>query len=67
MLAAFGADRVVFGGDWPVLLLAADYPRWVATLADLTLHLPGDAQRQLWTANARRFYRLPPQDPAPQV
>jgi L-fuconolactonase len=58
VLAAFGEDRVAFGSDWPVLLLAGEYQRWVATLDTLTTHLSPEAQRKLWSENARRFYRL---------
>lgn len=57
-LEVFGADRVVFGGDWPVALLASSYARWVETLDALTAHLPEEAKRKLWGENARRFYRL---------
>jgi L-fuconolactonase len=57
-LDVFGEDRVVFGGDWPVLLLAASYDRWVETLLALTEHLSPEAKRKLWKENARRFYRL---------
>ncbi len=32
VLVAFGPDRVMFGGDWPVVLLASEYRRWVETL-----------------------------------
>ena len=57
-LEVFGEDRVVFGGDWPVLLLAASHDRWVETLDALTQHLSPAAKRKLWKENARRFYRL---------
>lgn len=57
-LTAFGEDRVVFGGDWPVVLLASSYPRWIETLSALTTHLPEGAQRKLWADNARCSYRL---------
>ena len=57
-LEVFGEDRVVFGGDWPVLLLAASHERWVETLEGLTQHLSPEAQRKLWKENACRFYRL---------
>ncbi len=57
-LEVFGEDRVVFGGDWPVLLLAASHERWVQTLEGLTAHLSPTARRKLWNENARRFYRL---------
>jgi len=58
ILTAFGEDRVLFGGDWPVALLATSYPRWVATLDALTSHLSATARHKLWAENARRFYRL---------
>jgi L-fuconolactonase len=57
-LAVFGPDRVTFGSDWPVVLLAAAYPRWVTALEELTAQLDSAAQAQLWAGNARRFYRI---------
>ncbi len=58
VLDTFGEDRVAFGGDWPVVLNAAPYLRWVETLDALTAHLSPTARRKLWSENARRFYRL---------
>lgn len=58
VLAAFGEDRVAFGGDWPVVLEASSYARWVETLDTLTAQLSPQAKRKLWAENARRFYRL---------
>ncbi len=58
VLEVFGEDRVVFGGDWPVVLQASPYKRWVETLERLTSGLSEPAQRKLWAENARRFYRL---------
>lgn len=58
VLAAFGEERVMFGGDWPVALRASTYTRWVDTLDALTAHLPEAARRKLWAENARRFYRI---------
>jgi L-fuconolactonase len=58
VLAVFGEDRVMFGGDWPVVTLAASYRHWVRTLNDLTSHLQPGARRKLWADNARRSYRL---------
>lgn len=57
-LAVFGEDRVAFGSDWPVVLHAAPYRRWVETLEELTVQLSPAAQRKLWAENAARFYRL---------
>jgi L-fuconolactonase len=60
VFACFGEDRVMYGGDWPVLLLASDYKRWVDTVDQLCVWrgLSDEAQRKLWNANARRVYRL---------
>ncbi|HEV2582390.1 MAG TPA: amidohydrolase family protein, partial [Ktedonobacteraceae bacterium] len=58
VLDAFGEERVLFGGDWPVILLASSYQRWVETLTALTAHLPVSARRKLWAENAQRFYRI---------
>jgi L-fuconolactonase len=58
VLSAFGEDRVLFGGDWPVATQAATYQQWVTTLAGLTAGLSPEAKRKLWRDNARRVYRL---------
>jgi L-fuconolactonase len=60
VLEVFGEDRVIFGGDWPVVYQASPYRRWVETLDHLTAGLSPQAKRKLWADNARRFYRLPP-------
>ncbi|RKR86524.1 L-fuconolactonase [Micromonospora pisi] len=57
-LDVFGPDRLMFGSDWPVCLLAASYLRWVEVLAEL-LGEPDAADRALiWGDTARRVYRL---------
>lgn len=58
VLDCFGPDRVCFGGDWPVSLLASPYKRWVETLDGLTRNLPLDARKKLWAENTRRVYRI---------
>ena len=58
VLEVFGEDRVVFGGDWPVLLLVSSYDQWIETLDSLTRQLSPEAKRKLWAENARHFYRL---------
>ncbi len=58
VLDQFGEDRMLFGGDWPVTLLASSYVRWVETLDILTAHLSWEGRRKLWAENARRVYRL---------
>lgn len=56
VLEAFGEDRVMFGGDWPVLLLASSYQRWYETLHRSISDLSPVAQRKFWGENARRIY-----------
>ncbi|GAC1315066.1 MAG: amidohydrolase family protein [Chloroflexota bacterium] len=57
-LAAFGENRVLFGGDWPVVTLASPYQRWVETLTELTQTLSIAAQAKLWGTNACRVYGI---------
>jgi L-fuconolactonase len=59
VLEVFGEDRVAFASDWPVVLRASSYRRWVDTLDEITAGLSAEAKRKLWADNARRFYRLP--------
>jgi L-fuconolactonase len=58
-LTAFGEDRVVFGGDWPVVTNAAPWRGWVDALDEITADFSDTAKHKLWAENARRFYRLP--------
>ncbi len=57
-LEAFGEERVLFGGDWPVVLLASPYHRWYEALETLTAHLPLLTRRKLWSENAQHCYRM---------
>jgi L-fuconolactonase len=60
IVACFGEQRVMYGGDWPVVLLASDYLRWVDTVDEMVARngLPDGAQRMFWNENAKRVYRL---------
>ncbi len=60
VVEVFGWDRVMFGGDWPVALLATTYDRWVNTLDAIARDLGADdaAIAGLFARNARSFYRL---------
>jgi L-fuconolactonase len=57
-LDAFGPDRVVFGGDWPVCLLGSRVRGWVEALDQIVASRPFKDQRKLWSGNATKFYRL---------
>jgi L-fuconolactonase len=58
VLDTFGEDRVVYGGDWPVVLNGATYKRWYDTLDEITASRSEAFKRKLWNTNAKRFYRL---------
>lgn len=58
VIACFGFDRVMYGGDWPVASLAAQYPQWVETLEWAVSGCSDHELRQLFRNNAIRFYRL---------
>jgi L-fuconolactonase len=63
-LDQFGADRVVFGSNWPVCLNAITFRGWVEVL-DRIVAGRGDAfARKLYRDNAIRFYRIPDEKPA---
>src|ERR1041384_7910386 len=54
-LELFGADRMMFGSDYPVCLLAAPYDRVLESFQELR----GDDDRdKVFCKNAARFYRL---------
>jgi len=54
----FGPDRLVFGSDWPVVNLVADYRRWVDVVAAALEHMTPADQQKVWASNAERFYGL---------
>ena len=59
VLAAFGPDRLMFGSDWPVCLLAGSYGRVVEALDANLAHLSPRQREGIFGRNAARFYQLP--------
>lgn len=57
-LDAFGPQRLMFGSDWPVCLLRADYAEAVALIAEWAAALSADERAALWGGNAVRCYGL---------
>ena len=57
-LEYFGPERMIFGSDWPVCLLAATYERVLDALQSLLAHLNEDERRRIFSDNAVKFYRL---------
>lgn len=60
LLETFGAHRVLWGSDWPVLTLAARYEHWCAVTDALLSPLTPDERDGILGGNAARFYRLGP-------
>ncbi|MTI15201.1 amidohydrolase family protein [Sansalvadorimonas verongulae] len=58
LLSAFGADRCIWGSDWPVLNLAADYSSWFTMVRELIGGLTEKEQRQVMGETAMKFYGL---------
>lgn len=58
VIESFGPSRVVFGGDWPVVLRAAQYTEWVAALEWAVSGATQTDLRKLFRDNAISFYRL---------
>jgi L-fuconolactonase len=58
VLDAFGADRVMFGSDWPVCLLGRDYPGVMALARSLTAGLSPAERTAVFGATAARAYGL---------
>lgn len=56
--SAFGPDRVMFGSDWPVCLLATSYVAWVAAVEELIKGLTDAESESFWRGAAVRTYRL---------
>jgi L-fuconolactonase len=57
-MQVFGANRVMFGGDWPVSELATEYPRWVRLVERCVAGFGSTFAENLWAGNARRIYRI---------
>jgi L-fuconolactonase len=58
VLELLGEDRVMFGSDWPVCLLASDYATVKGTLESLLGNPEGETYTKIFGGNATQFYRL---------
>lgn len=58
VLESFGAQRVVWGSDWPVLELSSSYAGWHEETRQLLAPLDAAARAAVMGSNARRLYRL---------
>lgn len=55
---AFGTNRLMFGSDWPVSLVAASYEQWVEILTEYLSDFSVAEKAKFWGKNAKKFYNL---------
>ena len=58
VLDLFGQDRIMFGSDWPVCLVAADYDQVKSLVLDFINVQAPDAKELILGQNAHKFYQL---------
>jgi L-fuconolactonase len=55
---AFGADRVMWGSDWPVCRLRCEYGDWRAAAQQLTAEMSEAERARIFGGTASEFYGL---------
>ena len=58
VLAAFGPERLMFGSDWPVCLVASAYKRWYDLICEYIQPLSSDEKASIMGDTAIRVYKL---------
>jgi predicted TIM-barrel fold metal-dependent hydrolase len=56
LLEAFGPQRMLWGGDWPVVNLGAGLPEWIRMTGELLAGLSEAERAAIGTGTARRVY-----------
>ena len=59
-LEAFGPDRLMFGSDWPVCQLAADYRDVFDVVDEFLMQLSPDEAAKIFGSTAMKFYNIAP-------
>jgi L-fuconolactonase len=57
-LSAFGPKRLMYGSDWPVMLLAGDYERWFRTVRHAIAKLSKSEQDRIMGGTASEAYGI---------
>jgi L-fuconolactonase len=55
---AFGNDRVIFGSDWPVILVSGMYVQWKSLLEKYMESSKNEDKEKFFGGNASLFYGL---------
>lgn len=58
IIEVFGASRILWGSDWPVLNLVGDYAKWRDVTAELLDQLSDNERSAVYGGNAIKFYDL---------
>lgn len=58
VLSAFGPRRIMYGSDWPVMLLASDYMRWHGTVTNAIAKLSKAEQDRIMGGTAAEAYGI---------
>jgi L-fuconolactonase len=58
VFGSFGVDRIMYGSDWPVSLLAADYGQQLDIVESYFLQLTNNEKAKVFGLNAAKFYKL---------
>jgi len=58
VLSAFGPRRIMYGSDWPVMLLAGDYGRWYGTVTNAIAKLSKAEQDRIMGGTAAEAYGI---------
>ncbi len=58
ILVEFGINRVMYGSDWPVCLLAAKYEEQLAIVQEYIATFSAPEQAKIMGGNAKEFYNL---------
>ncbi|RYG05290.1 MAG: amidohydrolase [Chitinophagaceae bacterium] len=55
---AFGTDRLMFGSDWPVMLLSGIYVQWKSLIEKYMESFNDEDKEKVFGLNAEQFYNL---------
>ncbi|MEH7887823.1 amidohydrolase family protein [Elizabethkingia meningoseptica] len=55
---SFGTSRIMFGSDWPVMLLNTNYSEWLQIVQEYIQKFSINEQQQILGGNAETFYNL---------
>ncbi len=54
----FGTDKILFGSDWPVMLLSSTYSKWKKLIEEYMLQFSDEEKQKVFDTNAIKFYNL---------